>query len=342
MYRAVSLPRARAGFSRPRFYPRLAAAPEGKQATSKPVVDSSASTDDAQRISEFSREFLPKLLDEQEGAAQSGNELNKIVQWAGELGNKAQQALADLQKSVSFLGGDAAKSADGASAATIQETLDKLDGVSAAIADSNARFEAEFPAAAAAAAASTDGAEQVKSRAAYLNELADSLEVAEARVTEEAAAAASAAAGAAAEAAAATAAAAAEAAAATEAAAASAAAAAASEVEALAGAAAAAARAVKVEIAVRRETLPGQDVWVVGSAPALGGWDLGSALALEWTEGHVWRATIEVDPSEVPSIEYKAVLKCADGPTIWEGGDNKTADLVAGGAEVALLHEFAA
>jgi hypothetical protein len=34
---------------------------------------------------------------------------------------------------------------------------------------------------------------------------------------------------------------------------------------------------------VHRETAPGQDVWVVGSGPALGDWDLGKAVALKWT-----------------------------------------------------------
>lgn len=89
--------------------------------------------------------------------------------------------------------------------ASIQDTLAKLDDVSAAIADSNTRFDAELAAGGAAAAsqASADGAEKLASREAYLNDLADSLEVAEARIREEAAAAAAAVEGAASEAAAA-------------------------------------------------------------------------------------------------------------------------------------------
>ena len=57
-------------------------------------------------------------------------------------------------------------------------------------------------------------------------------------------------------------------------------------------------------------------------------------------EGHVWRATITVDPAAAAHIEYKAVLKCSDAPTVWEGGDNKGGDVEAGGAKVELYHEF--
>jgi alpha-amylase len=105
-------------------------------------------------------------------------------------------------------------------------------------------------------------------------------------------------------------------------------------------AAAATEGAVKVAIAVRRETQPGQDVWVVGSLPALGEWDLEKALALTWTEGHVWRATIEVAPAT--AVEYKAVLKNGDGSMIWEGGENQAAEAPAAGAAepVELFHEF--
>lgn len=338
---------------------------------------------DVERINEFSRNMLPKLLDEQEDAAQSGNELNKILQWASGLGSKAQQALSDLQRSVPFLpGGEDPAAPAGGAAPDISSTIERLEGVAASIRDSNARFDAEFPeqlseAAAAAASAADD---VVATRQEYLKGFVADMEEAEKKMTQEAEKVAGAAAEAAAAAAATVEAAAVKAEAAVEAAveavveavpeeavakvvaakeavaeavseaveeakeavaAAPAVKEAVAEVaEAAEEAVAAAAAPVSVEIAVRRETSPGQDVWLVGSHPALGVWDLSNALALEWTEGHVWRATIEVDPTQTPTIEYKAVLKCADGPTIWEGGDNKAADLTTGSAAVSLFHEF--
>jgi hypothetical protein len=37
----------------------------------------------------------------------------------------------------------------------------------------------------------------------------------------------------------------------------------------------------------------------------------------------------------------QAVLKCTDGPTVWEGGANKAADVVPGAAGLSLSHDFA-
>jgi hypothetical protein len=145
--------------------------------------------------------------------------------------------------------------------------------------------------------------------------------------------------------------------------------------------------APQVNLAVHRETSPGQDVWLVGSAPALGEWDLDQALALAWTvragrrngarseagrggkeqggrftgalhcrvaplspppcasskmpasacpppagapacassparlcfqDGHVWRATIDVDLSAATHIEYKVRPACG-GAASWQG-----------------------
>ncbi|GBF94408.1 hypothetical protein Rsub_07222 [Raphidocelis subcapitata] len=261
------------------------------------------------------KDLLPKLDSE---AAKSSTEGNQLMRWASDLGSKAQQALAGLQKSIQNSpeapADSGAKPAAAAAEADISATITKLEQATAAIRDSAAVADA-------------------------LEAGAALLEKAEAEAAKEAAAVIAAVEGAAAEAVAAASEAASEIIAAAETAAEGAVAAAAAEAKGEAPAAPAAAGAVKVEIAVKRETQPGQDVWVVGSLPALGEWSLDAALPLAWTEGHVWRATIEVDPSETAHIEYKAVLKCPDS-VIWEGGDNKTADLAAGSEPVELFHEF--
>lgn len=314
-----------------------------------------------EKISEFQREYLPKLLDEQQDAAKSGNEINQLMRWASDLGSKAQQALSGLQRSIQSFpettADAAAPAQNGTTPATTAEadiaaTISKLEGVSAAIRDSNTAFETAFPsadggAAAAVVAEAAEGVEdRVKERQEYLQGLVGDMEAAEEALVKEAAAKQEAATEALAAAASVVAAAASEAAAEVEEAVEEAVAGA---EEAVAGAEAVVAAAepakasgegVEVEIAVRCETQPGQDVWVVGSIPALGSWDLDGALALAWTEGHVWRATITVDPAAAAHIEYKAVLKCSDAPTVWEGGDNKGGDVEAGGAKVELYHEF--
>ena len=55
---------------------------------------------------------------------------------------------------------------------------------------------------------------------------------------------------------------------------------------------------------MQMKTRPGEDVVLVGSHPSLGSWDLGSALPLAWSDGHVWRASVEVDP-DCACLEYK-------------------------------------
>ncbi|GBF93471.1 hypothetical protein Rsub_06604 [Raphidocelis subcapitata] len=155
------------------------------QRACRPVVLARASTQgrpskpveggDAENVTAFSRRWLPQLLAEQERAARSGNELSRIVQWADELGSKAEAALADLQQSVetlpALLGDGGAAEADGrtngnghsngaaaaaaapaAAAPDVDAALARLDGVAASIRASNARFAREF------AEASPDGA----------------------------------------------------------------------------------------------------------------------------------------------------------------------------------------
>lgn len=56
----------------------------------------------------------------------------------------------------------------------------------------------------------------------------------------------------------------------------------------------------------------------------------------------MWRASIQVDPAQAASFEFKAVLKDGAGGVIWEGGDNKAGDLAAAqGGVLALAHDFA-
>lgn len=61
---------------------------------------------------------------------------------------------------------------------------------------------------------------------------------------------------------------------------------------------------LQVDVGVHIPTRPGQNVVLVGSLPSLGSWSVDGALPLKWTEGHVWRASIEL-PANCSSFEYK-------------------------------------
>ena len=73
----------------------------------------------------------------------------------------------------------------------------------------------------------------------------------------------------------------------------------------------------------------GQNVYVTGSLPALGGWDPGKAVALSPADYPVWKATVAL-PANTP-FEYKYVKKDPDGTVEWESGGNRTATTGASG-----------
>ncbi|WP_432824215.1 carbohydrate-binding module family 20 domain-containing protein [Dactylosporangium sp. CA-092794] len=66
----------------------------------------------------------------------------------------------------------------------------------------------------------------------------------------------------------------------------------------------------------------GQNVFVVGSIPALGNWDPGSAAALSSANYPVWSATVTLPANTY--VEYKFIKKNPDGSVTWESGANRT------------------
>lgn len=75
---------------------------------------------------------------------------------------------------------------------------------------------------------------------------------------------------------------------------------------------------------LRYRTVPGEQVLVAGSAAELGGWDLGRAVRMSWTEDHVWRATVSLRNG---ATSYKYVLLRPGRSPRWEPGpDRETGD----------------
>ncbi|NUP46525.1 MAG: alpha-amylase, partial [Catenulispora sp.] len=67
----------------------------------------------------------------------------------------------------------------------------------------------------------------------------------------------------------------------------------------------------------------GQNVYVVGSVPALGSWNVANAVPLSSANYPVWRATVTLPPNT--AFEYKYIKKDPDGSIEWESGSNRTA-----------------
>jgi alpha-amylase len=74
----------------------------------------------------------------------------------------------------------------------------------------------------------------------------------------------------------------------------------------------------------------GQNVYVIGSIPALGGWNTGAAAALSSANYPVWSATLTLPPNT--SFEYKYIKKDPDGTIEWESGANRSATTGASGS----------
>jgi alpha-amylase len=66
----------------------------------------------------------------------------------------------------------------------------------------------------------------------------------------------------------------------------------------------------------------GQNVYVVGSIPALGSWNTGASIALSAATYPVWRVTASLPANTY--VEYKYIKKDPDGTIEWESGGNRS------------------
>ncbi|XP_073390959.1 uncharacterized protein [Physcomitrium patens] len=92
---------------------------------------------------------------------------------------------------------------------------------------------------------------------------------------------------------------------------------------------------VKVKFELQRECHFGQQFKVVGSDPQFGNWDPSAAVPLNWSEGHLW--TADLDVPEGKKIEYKYILVSDQEETVeWQPGSNGVLETVAGAGPLLL------
>ncbi|GAA5892794.1 uncharacterized protein JCM6883_007478 [Sporobolomyces salmoneus] len=84
---------------------------------------------------------------------------------------------------------------------------------------------------------------------------------------------------------------------------------------------------VPVSFKVLKTTIYGENIYLAGSAPALGGWDLSKAIPLNansyTSENPRWQTSAPVRLPADTSFEYKYVLKGIDGKYTYENGNNR-------------------
>lgn len=91
---------------------------------------------------------------------------------------------------------------------------------------------------------------------------------------------------------------------------------------------------VKVKFELQRECHFGQQFKVVGGDSQFGDWDPSAAVPLDWSEGHLWIA--EVDVPEGKKIEYKYVLSGQKGEVEWQPGSNHILETTAGAGSLVV------
>ncbi len=90
--------------------------------------------------------------------------------------------------------------------------------------------------------------------------------------------------------------------------------------------------AIRVDFTVNGfTTSPGQDLYVVGSAPELGAWDTSKAVKLNYVSSSQWSGPVFFFASKGSSLQYKYIMK-QGGSVTWEGGSNRSYTVPASGS----------
>ncbi|MGP9022742.1 carbohydrate-binding module family 20 domain-containing protein [Streptomyces sp. BR1] len=87
---------------------------------------------------------------------------------------------------------------------------------------------------------------------------------------------------------------------------------------------------VTVTFDENKTTVWGQNIFVVGSIPALGNWDPNSGIPLSSATYPIWSAAVTLPANT--SFEYKYVMKDGAGNVTWESGANRTYTTGASGS----------
>ncbi|PIN17185.1 Phosphoglucan, water dikinase [Handroanthus impetiginosus] len=80
-------------------------------------------------------------------------------------------------------------------------------------------------------------------------------------------------------------------------------------------------KTVRVRFKLQKECAFGQQFVIVGDDPVVGLWDPSDGVPLNWSEGHVWTAQMDISIGKV--IKYKFILKEQTGKISWQPGPDR-------------------
>ncbi|XP_010908971.1 uncharacterized protein [Elaeis guineensis] len=77
----------------------------------------------------------------------------------------------------------------------------------------------------------------------------------------------------------------------------------------------------RVKFLLRKECLFGEQFLLVGDDPMFGLWDPSKAIPLEWSDGHVWTAQLDVPVGK--AIQFKFIRRGLAGEITWQPGPDR-------------------
>ena len=80
----------------------------------------------------------------------------------------------------------------------------------------------------------------------------------------------------------------------------------------------------------------GHQLALVGDAESLGGWEVGHAPVMQWGEGHVWTASLQLPAGA--AVNYKFIVQRGPGqPPLWEECNDRTLSVRPDAAELSCV-----
>ncbi|XP_047975638.1 uncharacterized protein LOC125218082 [Salvia hispanica] len=97
-------------------------------------------------------------------------------------------------------------------------------------------------------------------------------------------------------------------------------------------------KTVRVRFKLHKQCAFGQQFLVVGDDPNLGLWDPSEGVPLNWSEGHVWAAEVDVPCGKV--ISYKFVLEEMAGAVMWQPGPDRVLETWDTGKTISVSEDW--
>ncbi|GAB2265481.1 hypothetical protein Dimus_000533 [Dionaea muscipula] len=78
---------------------------------------------------------------------------------------------------------------------------------------------------------------------------------------------------------------------------------------------------VRVRLQLQKQCQFGEQFLVVGSDQVLGSWNPMQAIPMDWSDGHVWTAELDIPCGE--PIKFKFILRLKSGQVLWQPGPDR-------------------